>query len=87
MNLTVLGKIIAEDQKGNRDSRPQPGINSQNQYNTIKVKVADINQVVAVQDKIKSLGYQVFSLTDMLNEMKKTPRTLQAILGAPGKSE
>jgi len=87
MNLTVLEKIIAEDQKGNRDSRPQPGINSQNQYNTIKVKVADINQVVAVQDKIKSLGYQVFSLTDMLNEMKKTPRTLQAILGAPGKSE
>lgn len=84
MNLTVLEKIIAEDQKGNRESRPQPGVNNQNQYDTIKVKVADINQVVAVQDKLKEWGYQVFSLTDMLNEMKKTSRTLQAILGGIG---
>lgn len=84
MNLTVLEKIIAEDQKGNRETRLQPGVNNQNQYDTIKVKVADINQVVAVQDKIKEWGYQVFSLTDMLNEMKKTSRTLQAILGGIG---
>ncbi len=84
MNLTVLEKIIAEDQKGNRELRNQPGVNTQNQYDTIKVKVADINQVASVQDKLKALGYQVYSLTDMLNEMKKTSRTLQAILGGIG---
>lgn len=81
MNITTLEKIIAEDQKGNRELRTQSGTT---QYDTIKVKVREIDQVVAVQDKIKAMGYQVYSLTDMLNEMKKTSRTLQAILGGIG---
>ena len=83
MNLAVLEKIIAENERNNQESRPQPS-GQQNQYDVIKVKVADINQVVAVQDQIKAMGYQTFSLTDMLESMKKTSRTLQAILGGIG---
>ena len=37
-----------------------------------------------MQDQIKAMGYQTFSLTDMLESMKKTSRTLQAILGGIG---
>lgn len=84
MNINVLEKIIAEDQKQNRESRQPAGQNNQNQYETIKVKAASIEQVQEIQDKIKAMGYQVYSLTDMLNEMKKTSRTLQAILGGIG---
>ncbi|NLT20896.1 MAG: ABC transporter permease [Syntrophomonadaceae bacterium] len=84
MNLAVLEKIIAENERSNRESRPQPGFGQQNQYDVIKVKVTDINQVVPVQDQIKAMGYQTFSLTDMLESMKKTSRTLQAILGGIG---
>lgn len=84
MNLTVLEKIMAEDQKLNRAPREQRGATNPNQYDRIKVKVANINQVEAVQSEIKTMGYQTFSLTDILKEMKKVSRTMQAILGGIG---
>lgn len=84
MNLTVLEKIMAEDQKLNRAPREQRRATNPNQYDSIKVKVANINQVEAVQSQIKAMGYQAFSLADILKEMKKTSRTMQAILGGIG---
>lgn len=84
MNLTVLEKIIAEDQRTNRPERQDPGMNNQNQYETIKVKASFIEQVESIQKQIKDMGYQVYCLMDMLNEMKKTSRILQAILGGIG---
>lgn len=82
MNLKVLEEIIKEDQwaTGQRPSR-----NSQeDQYSSIRVKALDINQVEAVQQQIKDMGYQTSSLSDILESMQKQSRTIMAILGAIG---
>jgi ABC-type antimicrobial peptide transport system permease subunit len=82
MNLNYLEKIQAEDQKAMHQAR-STGANG-DKYQDIKVKVADIEQVEAVQNQIKSLGFQTQSLTDILESMKKSSRTMMAILGAIG---
>lgn len=90
MNMAHLEKIIAEDLKNerannnDRSSGQTSAQNNQNQYDSIKVKCEDINVVVEVQEKIKALGYMTFSLTEILESMKKTSRTMQAILGGIG---
>lgn len=82
MNLKVLESIVLDDQ---RVSGQRPVRNSQeSKYGTIRVKVADINQVAAVQKEIIAMGYQASSLTDMLESMRKQSRTVMAILGAIG---
>ena len=83
MNITSLRKIIAEDNKSiNQESHSQTA--QDNQYDNIKVKVTSLEDVQAVQKQIQSQGYQASSLTDMLESMKKTSRTIQAILGGIG---
>ncbi|WP_265446662.1 ABC transporter permease [Acetivibrio straminisolvens] len=58
---------------------------SKNQtYETVLVKVTDVNKVEEVQNKIKEMGYSAYSLADARNEMKKTLAVVQAILGAIG---
>jgi len=46
------------------------------------VKVADVNKVEEVENKIKEMGFGAYSLADARNEMKKTMAVVQAILGA-----
>jgi len=85
MNIAYLEKIIAEDLKNERNNNNDRSQEvNQNQYDSIKVKCENIEVVAAVQDKIKSLGYMTFSLTEILESMKKTSRTMQAILGGIG---
>lgn len=86
MNMAYLEKIIAEDRKNERNNSNERSVdeNDQNQYDTIKVKCENIEVVAAVQEKIKEMGYMASSLTDILESMKKTSRTLQAILGGIG---
>ena len=48
------------------------------------VKVDDLDHVVAIQTAIKDMGHEAFSLTDMLDEMKKMSGTIQAVLGGIG---
>jgi putative ABC transport system permease protein len=55
-----------------------------NQYDNIKVKVTNLEDAQTIQKQIQSQGYQASSLTDMLESMKKTSRTIQAILGGIG---
>jgi len=83
MNLSSLQKIIEEDRRNNRDRN---GRNSGNddQYESIKVKVKDIEQVEKVQETIKAMGFQTYSLTDMVKSMQETSRKIQAILGGIG---
>lgn len=84
MNISSLRKIMAEDNKVlNRESQSRKS-DEENQYDNIKVKVSDMEGVKAIQKQIQSLGYQASSLTDMLDSMKKTSRTVQAILGGIG---
>ncbi len=82
MNLKVLEEIIKEDQRstGQRPSRD----GQEDQYSAIQVKAQDINQVEAIQQQIKDMGYQTSSLSDILESMQKQSRTMMAILGAIG---
>jgi len=60
-------------------------LSSQNPtYETVLVKVADVNKVEEVENKIKEMGFGAYSLADARNEMKKTMAVVQAILGAIG---
>jgi len=82
MNLKALEEIIAADQ---RSTGQRPSRNGQeDQYTSIRVKVRDINQVQSIQQRIKDMGYQTSSLTDILESMQKQSRTMMAILGAIG---
>lgn len=55
-----------------------------NQYDSISVKVDDVNNVETVQATIKDLGYEAYSLTEQLNSMKKSSLIMQAVLGGIG---
>jgi ABC-type antimicrobial peptide transport system permease subunit len=81
MNINQLKKILKEaDTRSNSKKLPT----EDQQYNNIKVKADNIENVEEIQNQIKSMGYQTFSLTDMLDSMKKTSRTIQAILAGIG---
>lgn len=80
MNIATLEKIMDEE----RRARKLPRNTDEDKYSTIKVKVNDIQLVEAVQNQINKLGYQSHSLADMLNEVKKEFKVIQAILGGIG---
>ncbi|SDK24303.1 ABC transporter permease [Natronincola ferrireducens] len=85
MNITTLEKIIEEDRRANRQdpsSRNRGG--DANKYERISVKVKEMNDVEKVQETIKAMGFQTYSLTDMLKSMKETSAKIQAILGGIG---
>ncbi|MDD3890361.1 MAG: ABC transporter permease [Syntrophomonadaceae bacterium] len=84
MNVIALEKILEEDRKVIREDRSRRRSDEEDKYHNVKVKVADIEQVESVQEAIKALGFQTYSLTDMRDSMKKTSRTIQAILGGIG---
>ncbi|SNT09465.1 ABC-type transport system, involved in lipoprotein release, permease component [Anaerovirgula multivorans] len=85
MNITALEKIIEEDRRANRqDSSSRNRGRDTNKYETISVKVKDMNDVEKVQETIKAMGFQTYSLTDMLKSMKETSAKMQAILGGIG---
>lgn len=86
MNMAYLEKILAEDRKIEQSNSGHrvANDNNQNQYDNIKVKCENIEVVAKVQEKIKDLGYMSYSLTDILESMKKTSRVMQAILGGIG---
>lgn len=84
MNITALEKIMKEDEKSRRENEGRRRRREEDPYQNIKVKVKDIQQVEQVQEQIKAMGFQTFSLTDMLKSMKETSRKIQAILGGIG---
>jgi ABC-type antimicrobial peptide transport system permease subunit len=84
MNISSLETILEEEKKARRNDRQASRTQDENKYQNIKVKVASIEQVEAVQEKIKALGFQTYSLSDMVKSMKDTSRKMQAILGGIG---
>ena len=55
-----------------------------NKYDQIKISVDDIKYVQEVQDQVKAMGYEAYSLTDALENMKQTSGLIQAVLGGIG---
>ncbi|QZY55725.1 ABC transporter permease [Crassaminicella profunda] len=82
MNITYLEKLIKEDKDARHERRRSS--EKEDQYQQIKVKVADIQTVEEIQKKIKDMGFQAHSLTDMLKSMQEQTKKVQAILGGIG---
>jgi ABC-type antimicrobial peptide transport system permease subunit len=86
MDVTQLTKLKEELKKlsgGNTGGQPRPDKNA-DKYNQLKVKVNDLNRVQEVQQKIKDMGLQAWSLSDILESMKQTTAGIRAVLGGIG---
>lgn len=59
-------------------------IRSIDEYQQIVLNVDNIDNVIEVQDKIKELGFQSFSMMQYLEPLQKASETLQMVLGALG---
>lgn len=86
MPLKQVEKMIAdkkkyEDAKYNNSNQQQK---AKKGYDNVKVKVKDINSVKKVQEQIKEMGYEAYSLTEYLESMQEGTKMLQMGLGAIG---
>jgi len=89
MPINQVQKLIKEKEKFEKEQYKQYGgssSNTQNQaaYNSIMVKCYEMDDVKIVQDKIKEMGFQTYSLTEDLEYQKQTSKSMQALLGAIG---
>jgi ABC-type antimicrobial peptide transport system permease subunit len=84
MSIEEMLKIEEEDEKTKKDSSNRRRDRDENKYETIKVKVKDVESVESVETVIKNIGYETFSLTDMVNNMKETTQKIGLILGGIG---
>lgn len=82
MPITVVQKMIADKEKA-ENVKPQNRTNT-SEYNRVNVKVNNINNVQDVQQMIKDMGYEAYSLNDQLEYTKKQAATIQAVLGGIG---
>ena len=48
------------------------------------VKAYDMNQVERIQNEIKAMGFETYSLVDYLKQAQETSKMLQLVLGAIG---
>lgn len=89
MPIKQLEKIIDEREK--HEKSQQSGRNTGNSNNRKKgvydqamVKVQNMEQVQEIQQIIKDMGYEAYSLSDYLESMKETSKMLRMMLGAIG---
>lgn len=68
-------------QYGGRSSSNQ---NQKKEYDQVRVKVDDMDNVQEVQQQITDMGFRASSLTDQLEAMKETTKMLRIVLGAIG---
>lgn len=84
ISLEQLKKIQKEYEKsGGGNGRFGSGA-AQQGYNRAMVKVTDIRDVQTVQEQIREMGFQTYSLTDILDSMKEQMSNIQAVLGGIG---
>ena len=87
MPLKDLEKIKKDKENYERSAS---GNNSSTQrkqsgtYEQAMVKVYDMNDVQDIQDQIKEMGYEAYSSSDYLEQMKETSKMLRMMLGAIG---
>lgn len=80
MPIETLDKLLKEKAKVTKERNQ----NSLNEYDTITVKANDMENVKEIQDKIKEMGFEAYSLNDILEEMGQITKILQAVLGGIG---
>lgn len=88
MPITQVQKLIKEQEKFEKEQYKQRGGSSNQQsqsaYSSIMVKCYDMDSVKIIQEQIKEMGFQTYSLTEDLEYMKETSKSMQALLGAIG---
>ena len=82
MPLAEVQKMIKEKEKA-ENQRPQ-GRSNDSEYERVNVKVNDIKNVQDIQQHIKDMGYEAYSLNDQLEYTKKQAAAIQAVLGGIG---
>lgn len=82
MPISELDKIVKEQQK-DQDKRNRSRDRNTG-YDQVNVKVNDINNVQVVQDTIKEMNFEAYSLNDELESFKKQALVVQAVLGGIG---
>jgi len=78
-----LAKLSGNNGGGGGGGRVRPDPNA-DKYGQLKVKVNDLNKVQEVQQQIKDMGLQAWSLSDILESMKQTTAGIRAVLGGIG---
>lgn len=76
----VFKKKAIPNQPVNRKGKPYPYF----VYNTIEVEVDQVKHVKGVQEEIASLGYQVYSNVEWMEQSEKQSGMIQAVLGGIG---
>ena len=69
-----------KEQQKSSDSKSKMDLS----YDSVWVSVDDTKNVVEVQDKIKAMGYSVYSMADQLDNVNEMTNTLQIVLGGIG---
>lgn len=83
--LTKIQEEVARRNKNNGDNNDRRRKDDdENKYENVKVKVNDMKNVKEVQDQIKEMGLEAWSLSDILENMKQTSAGIQAVLGGIG---
>lgn len=87
MPLKDLQKIM-QDQKKYQESQGWSSSgtkrNTKVTYDQALVKVANMDDVQDIQQQIKDMGYEAWSLSDDLARMQETSKMMQMVLGAIG---
>jgi ABC-type antimicrobial peptide transport system permease subunit len=81
--IKTLQKMMIEKDKA-ENVKPQSGQKKSKDYQTVLVKVDDMKYVQTIQQELKDMGHEAYSLNDWLDEMKKTAGIFQAVLGGIG---
>lgn len=81
--LETVKKMVKEKEKA-EGAKLEPSKGRNKGYEHVMVKVEDMKNVQTVQDSIKDMGFQAYSLNDWLEETKKTASIMQAVLGGIG---
>ena len=86
MTIKALEKIKQDQQEYEEKKSETKNTNKVKKgvYQNAMVKVQSMEEVQSVQDTIKAMGFQAYSLTDELETMKETTKMLRMMLGAIG---
>lgn len=84
MDIEDLKKIKKDQEKQERRNGNNRREKDKNDYETVKVKVEDIDKIQGVQEQLQEMGFEAWSLSDILTNMKEQSAGLRAVLGAIG---
>lgn len=85
MPLSDVEKMVAERQKYQKSKGETSTSNKKKGvYDSAMVKADDINSVERIQQEIKDMGFETYSLVDYLKQTQETSKMLQMVLGAIG---